>query len=148
MCQESRKGVGLSGCRGFPSEVTDPPQTHTSPHVLFSAPFPTPWFHGLRKPEPSQPSVLPTSSIQETQTRPLPPASLTITSQPHPPCQIVSCRLRRDGGLRMLECEGARGAWSLPQDACALLCCRDLRDKEPLDHAPAFFPGSARLATQ
>lgn len=28
-----------------------------------------------------------------------------------------------------------------PRGACAPLCCRDLRDKEPLDHAPAFFPG-------
>lgn len=26
--------------------------------------------------------------------------------------------------------------------ACASLCCRDLRDKEPLDHASAFSPGS------
>lgn len=29
-----------------------------------------------------------------------------------------------------------------PRGACASLCCRDLRDKETLDHAPAFFPGS------
>lgn len=29
-----------------------------------------------------------------------------------------------------------------PRGACASLCCRDLRDKEPLDRAPAFFPGS------
>lgn len=29
-----------------------------------------------------------------------------------------------------------------PRGACASLCCRDLRDKEPLDHAPAFFPDS------
>lgn len=29
-----------------------------------------------------------------------------------------------------------------PRGACASLCCRDLRDKEPLDHAPAFFADS------
>lgn len=29
-----------------------------------------------------------------------------------------------------------------PWGACASLCCRDLRDKEPLDRAPAFFLGS------
>lgn len=141
------EGGGPVGVRGFSLRSDCPPQ-HTLSLVYYSLPHFLRWFRGLRKPEPSQPSVLPTSSIQETQTRPLPPASLTILSQPHPPCQIVSCRLRRDGELRMLECEGARGARSLPQDACALLCCRDLRDKEPLDHAPAFFPGSARLATQ
>lgn len=29
--------------------------------------------------------------------------------------------------------------------ACASLCCRDLRDKEPLDHAPAFPGGGLDL---
>ena len=29
-----------------------------------------------------------------------------------------------------------------PRGACASLCCSDLRGKETLDHAPAFFPGS------
>lgn len=29
-----------------------------------------------------------------------------------------------------------------PWGACAPPCCRDLRDKEPLDHAPGFFTSS------
>lgn len=42
----------------------------------------------------------------------------------------------------MRECERARVPVRCPWGACASLCCRDLRDKEPLQHAPAFFPGS------